>query len=133
MRTTTYAKHAVDSSGQELLHGPLVHCFLADDVSVASVSHNDPDGEVDLWRWVQLPPAALWTPESLPEDVRGNLHAPRSVLLALLGLGSDTGLSLVRPNTQIAYRPVPSQNFSTSGSTMLTISWRALTAPAGND
>lgn len=77
-------------------NGYLVHCFRADGVTTAPTSQGDPDAEVSEWRWVQLPPAAPWTPESLPLDVRSNLHAPKNVLLALLGLGPDAGLALVR-------------------------------------
>lgn len=67
-------------------------------MAVTPVSYNDPDGEVDLWWWVELPPEPQWTPESLPEDVRGNLHAVRNVTLALLNLGPDDGLTLARPH-----------------------------------
>lgn len=66
----------------------LVHSFRADGVSVAPVSHNDPDAEIDTWRWVEVP---------LPDEIRQHLHAPRNVTLALLGLGPETGLALVRP------------------------------------
>jgi 8-oxo-dGTP pyrophosphatase MutT (NUDIX family) len=68
--------------------GYIVHAFRADSVSVEPVSHNDPDAEITDWRWVEVP---------LPDDVRGSLHAPKNVTLALCGLGPQAGLALVRP------------------------------------
>lgn len=65
----------------------LVHAFRLDGVSTAPTSDGDPDGEVGTWEWITLP---------LSEEINSNLHAPRNVTLALLGLGSDEGMTLVR-------------------------------------
>lgn len=46
-----------------------------------------------------LPAESQWDPESLPADVRQNLHAAKNVVLALIGLGSADGLTLVRPHS----------------------------------
>lgn len=89
--------HLVYLGSGSTASGYLIHCFRADNVATTPTSQGDPDGEVAEWRWINLPPAAPWTPQSLPEEIRQNLHAPRNVLLALLGLGSADSLSLVRP------------------------------------
>lgn len=65
----------------------LVHAFRLNGVSTAPNSDGDPDSEVGTWEWVTLP---------LSDEINSNLHAQRNVTLALLGLGSDEGMTLVR-------------------------------------
>jgi 8-oxo-dGTP pyrophosphatase MutT (NUDIX family) len=64
----------------------MIHAYRAENVAAAPSAQNDPDQEVDRWEWLDLPLAA---------DVLANLHAPRNVTLALMGLAPGAGLLLV--------------------------------------
>ena len=64
----------------------MIHAYRADNVAAAPSAQNDPDQEVDRWEWLDLP---------LSADVLANLHAPRNVTLALMGLAPGAGLLLV--------------------------------------
>jgi 8-oxo-dGTP pyrophosphatase MutT (NUDIX family) len=58
----------------------IIHCFVADAPADSKpTSQNDPDQEVETWEWTSIE-------NGLPAEVSQNLHAPRNVLLRLLGM-----------------------------------------------
>lgn len=71
----------LDSLGSEVIKdGKLeIHAFVGMCDSEEASSHLDPDDECDEWKWVDVA-------DGLPEEIAGNLHAPRNVTLQLLDL-----------------------------------------------
>ncbi len=55
-----------------------IHCFSCEVTGTPS-SENDPDEEVEEWRWVNIT-------DGLPKEIEDNLYAPKNVLLRLLRL-----------------------------------------------
>jgi 8-oxo-dGTP pyrophosphatase MutT (NUDIX family) len=64
--------------------GFMIHCFRCT-AHMEPIAHNDPDEEISEFEWMSLP---------LPPEVLANLHAPRNVTLALLGLIPREGMQL---------------------------------------
>jgi ADP-ribose pyrophosphatase YjhB (NUDIX family) len=57
----------------------VVHAFKAVVGAEEPHGQNDPDEEVEEWRWVDVT-------DGLPKTIASNLHSPRNVTLGLLGL-----------------------------------------------
>ena len=62
-----------------------IHGFIYDHQGETPTTHQDPDREVNEWRWISTNEGQPRN-EGLPRYVRDNLHSPRNTVLKHLGL-----------------------------------------------
>lgn len=75
---------ALQPLGSEIIAGRsgrqvCIYCYRLDTQRRATSTMQDPDQEVAAWEWVDIS-------GGLPADIKANLHSPKNVLLAKLGL-----------------------------------------------
>lgn len=79
----------IDAPGLQLLGSDIIkgrsgrevciYCYRLDTQRRATSTAQDPDQEVNAWEWVDVT-------GGLPDAIKGNLHSPKNLLLAKLGL-----------------------------------------------
>lgn len=60
----------------------MIHAYKCNMPGVKTTMKNDPDQEVERWRWIE-------TKDGLPKEIVDNLHSPKNVLLKALGLQTE--------------------------------------------
>lgn len=65
-----------------------IHAFVVNHNGDKPTSKNDPDKEVDKWKWIE-------TKSGIPKMIKENLHSPKNVVLQKIGLLKSIGRDLV--------------------------------------